>query len=146
MTEKISRFLKKQRLLFCSVLIIGLSGCISDDVTIKKVTSAERFEYSSSMLQSYDKLLPSSINILSNFLLNDLYRNHPEGLLERLEKLYVIEKNNLYMEVLADCSLNLGQRFSSDPDTAARYYLSAVLYSYNYLIKLDKVEPLFARI
>lgn len=143
MTEVISRFLKKQRLLFCSVLIIGLSGCVSDDVTIKKVASEERFEYSSSMLQSYDKLLPSSINLLSNFLLNDLYRNHPERLLEKLEKLYVIEKNNVYMEVLADCSLNLGQRFSSDPDTAVRYYLSAVLYSYNYLIKLDKVESVY---
>ena len=143
MTEIISRLLKKTRCLFCCTLVICLSGCISDDVTIKKVTSVERFEYSSSMLQSYDKLLPSTVNVLSNFLLNDLYRNHPERLLERLEKLYVIEKNNLYMEVLADCSLNLGQRFSSDPDTAARYYLSAVLYSYNYLIKLDKVESVY---
>ena len=128
-----------------SALLIGgfFSGCVSDDITIRKVASSERFDYSSTMLQSYDKLMPASVNILSNFLLNDLYRNHPERLLEKLEKLYLTEKHNIYIETLADCSLSLGRRFASDGDTAARYYLSAVLYSYNYLINLDKVESVY---
>jgi pimeloyl-ACP methyl ester carboxylesterase len=129
-----------------SALLVGgiLSGCVSDDITIRKVAASERFDYSSTMLQSYDRLMPASVNILSNFLLNDLYRNHPERLLERLEKLYLSEKQDIYIETLADCSLSLGRRFSSDADTAARYYLSAVLYSYNYLIRLDKLESAYS--
>ena len=104
-----------------AALLIGVffSGCVSDDVTIRKVASSERFDYSSTMLQSYDKLMPASINILSNFLLNDLYCNHPERLLEKLEKLYLAEKHNIYIETLADCSFSLGRRFASNADTSA---------------------------
>ena len=145
MTFCISCLFRKQNWIavFAALVLTGGAGCVSGDVTIRKVAPAERFEYSSSMLVSHDQLMPSSINVLSNFLLNDLYRDYPERLLEKLEKLYLIEKQNIYVETLADCSLNLGRRFSSDPDVAVRYYLSAVLYSYNYLVNLDKLESVY---
>ena len=122
--------------------LVLLYGCASGEVGVEKVSPDRRFEYSS-MVRGHDGLMPDSVNVLGNFLLNDLYRDEPERLLEKLEKLYGSEPLDVYMETLADCSLNLGIRFSSDPDTACRYYLSAVLYAACYISKLDKAESVY---
>ena len=124
--------------------LVLLCGCASGEVGVKKVSPDRRFEYSSSMIRGHDGLMPDSVNVLGNFLLNDLYRSEPERLLEKLEKLYGAEPLDVYMETLADCSLNLGVRFRSDPDTACRYYLSAVLYAACYISKLDKAESVYS--
>ena len=126
-----------------SGMILLSAGCVSDEVGVERVTPERRFEYSSSMMQGHDGLMPGSVNVLGNFLLNDLYRDEPERLLEKLEKLYGAEPQNVYMETLADCALNLGVRFRSDPDTAIRYYLSAVLYASCYISKLDNAESAY---
>lgn len=130
--------------IFLAVLLTAVQGCIvSDDVTIRKIKPHERFEYSSSMINVPRGLMPLSVNVLGNFLLHDLYRNEPERLLEKLEKLYHNENRGQFVEVLADCSLNLGMRFAGDPDRAARFYLSAVIYSYGYITRLDKPEAAY---
>ena len=125
------------------VPVLFSGGCASYDVSIRKVEPVRRFEYSSSMMQFRDGLMSGSINVLGNFLLHNLYRESPDRLLEQLEKLYRKEPFDAYIETLADCSLNLGIRFQNDPEQAARYYLSAVLYSYAYISKLDRVESAY---
>ena len=134
-----------RRILFAASAggLLLLAGCASGEVGIRKVSPERRFEYSSSMVQGHGGLMPGSVNVLGNFLLNDLYRSEPERLLEKLEKLYGAEPQNVYMETLADCALDLGVRFRSDPDTAIRYYLSAVLYASCYISKLDKAESVY---
>ena len=102
-----------------------------------------RPEYSAGLLQSHHRLMPESVNVLGNFLLNDLLKKEPVRLLEKLEKLYQKEPLALYVETLADCALFLGYRCHSDADTAARYYLSALLYSYAYLTRLDQVQSIY---
>ena len=126
-----------------SGLILLAAGCASGEVGVERVTPQQRFEYSSSMMQGGDGLMPASVNVLGNFLLNDLYREEPARLLEKLEKLYEAEPQSVYMETLADCALNLGVRFRSDPDTAIRYYLSAVLYASCYISKLDNAGSVY---
>ena len=130
---------------FCCAVLTGLlfSGCVSGDVGVQKVSPDRRSEYSSTMMRGYDGLMPGSVNVLGNFLLNDLYRDEPARLLEKLEKLYGAEPKGIYIETLADCALNLGLRFKSDPDVAIRYYLSAVLYATWYISRVDSTESVY---
>ena len=120
------------------LLFLLFCGCISDDVTIVRTSPDRRYEYNNNIVPFRNELLPETVNVLSNFLLNELLEKQPEQLLEKLEKLYLNEPLPVYMETLADCSLSLGRRFVSDPERSARFHLSAVLYSYSYLIQLDK--------
>ena len=125
----------------CWAIVLFSAGCLSSgDVTVEKVSAEERLEYSSSMIKAHEGLMPESRNVLGNFLLNDLYRDEPERLLEKLERLFRSEPRDRYIETLADCAFNLGLQFRSDPDKASRYYLSAVLYAYAYLSRLDKTS------
>ena len=134
---------KKQRHAGAMFLLLLVCGCVSDDVTIVKNNPEQRHEYNNRIVQFHNTLLPESVNVLSNFLLNDLLQDNPEMLLEKLEKLYRNESLPIYIETLADCSLSLGRRFASDTERSARFYLSAVLYSYTYLTRLDRQNTFY---
>ena len=126
----------KYIVLFLTLLL--LTGCASGIAVVE----TDRQEYfSEGMIKSDKSLLPSSSNILANFLLQDEYENNPEQLLLKLRSIFVREPQSQYLTVLADTSLNIGYRFASkDIDKASRYFLSAAMFSYAYLALMDKPE------
>ncbi|MBR2426709.1 MAG: hypothetical protein IKB16_08210 [Lentisphaeria bacterium] len=122
-------------LFFAGLLLAGCSSEIS-------VIEAERHEYFSiEAIKGGHGLLPSSSNILANYLLLEDYENNPEQLLMKMRSIFVREPRSEYLAVLADASLNFGYRYSSkNPELASRYFLSAAVFSYAYLSYLDHPE------
>ena len=50
-----------------SGLILLAAGCASGEVGVERVTPRQRFEYSSSMMQGGDGLMPASVNVRMAF-------------------------------------------------------------------------------
>lgn len=123
-------------LLFTAVFICGCSTEIA-------VVKTDRQEYfMSEAIKTDEGLLPETANLLANFLLQEDYENDPEQLLLKLRTIFLREPRGEYLAAMADTSLNFGYRYAddNDPETAARYYLSAAMFSYAYLALLDKPE------
>ena len=115
--------------------VLLLAGC-AGEITVSRASHQERIEYGSTAVDG--GMMQDTRNLLANFLLMDCYEDEPETLIPQLEMLFQDEPRPEYLSALADVALNLGLRFARDPDKAVRYYLSAALYSYGYLLALDR--------
>lgn len=118
-----------------AVLLLLLAGC-AGEITVSRASHQERIAYGSTAVDG--GMMQDTRNLLANFLLMDRYEDEPETLIPQLEMLFQDEPRPEYLSALADVALNLGLRFARDPDKAVRYYLSAALYSYGYLLALDR--------
>ncbi len=120
--------------------LLLVSGC-SSEISVTRVGASGRIGYGESITPA--GISQETNNLLGNFLLEETFEERPTELVMELEELFRSEPQPGYLAALADCSLNIGLRYRSDPDTAARYYLSAALYSYGYLAALDRpdLEP-----
>ena len=128
----------KYIIVFSAALIL-LCGC-STDISVVKT---DRHHYFLSEAGNANKeLLPATSNLLANFLLREDYENNPEQLLLKLRSIFVRELRSEYLAAMADTALNVGHRYASsgEMDKAARYYLSASIFSYAYLSLLDQPE------
>ena len=110
------------------LIAVALSGC-THAIGIK--SNSNRGNYS--LLNRPDDLMPLTSNVLANYSLYRDYRKEPHILLSKLEKIFFTDPRSDYLAALADVSSKIGQRYEKQPDIAARYYLSALLYSYCYL-------------
>ena len=105
-----------------------LCGC-SGSIGVSK--NADRNDYS--LLNRPDELMPLTSNVLANYSLYKEYYREPHTLLAKLEKIFFADPRSDYLAALADVSSKAGERFKNNPDISARYFLSALLYSYCYL-------------
>ncbi len=120
---------------FAAMTLLFLAGC-SSSIDVTRVGAAGRPEYSSSIPTS--GISQNTGNLLGNFLLEEVYQEHPVALVAELEALFWNEPRAEYLTALADCSLHIGLRKQKDPDEAIQFFLSAALYSYSYLAVLDR--------
>ena len=128
----------KYIILFSTALIM-LCGC-STEISVVKT---DRHHYFLAEAGNANKdLLPATSNLLANFLLRVDYENNPEQLLLKLRSIFAREHRSEYLAAMADTSLNFGHRYASSGkmEKAARYYLSASIFSYAYLALLDQPE------
>lgn len=117
-------------------VLLFLAGC-AGEIGVVRVGASGRAEYGSRVTAR--GISQETGNLLGNFLLEEAYEKQPFVLIAELEKLFWEEPRPEYLTSLADCALNIGLR-ESDPDTAARFFLSSALYSCSYLALLDRPD------
>ena len=120
------------------VLLVVGCGC-STGVGIVETSPEERKYYSVSEF-SADTLDGSTVNVLGNYQLTDLYEKAPAELITVLEQLYRTKCFPEIVTALADASLQIGYRMRKSPDEASRYFLAAALYSCMYLKSIDNAK------
>ncbi|MBR2358138.1 MAG: hypothetical protein IKA65_08965 [Lentisphaeria bacterium] len=126
--------------IFCAGAVL-LTGCHSD-IGIEQTSSEARSLYNIANLTT-GGLAGNSINILSNYQLNDVYENDPEQLINTLEQLYQQHGDPELVAALADTALQIGFRLAGNPDQSSRYFLAAAFYSCGYLKLLDNTNDLY---
>ncbi len=126
-------------LLIFPVLLAG--GCTSE-IGVTENSPAERRFYDVADFSGY-ALNTSTFNLLSNFMLHDLYNNKPEQLITALEQLYRKNRDNAVLAALADAALQIGFRLQDDPDQSSKYFLAAAIYSFIYLREFDDEKELY---
>ena len=131
------RWQKHSLRIFSALGMTLIFGC-SSEISVTRVGADGRLDYGESITSS--GISQETNNLLGNFLLEEAFEERPAELISELERLFRAEPQPTYLAALADCSLNIGLRFRSDPDTSIRYYLSAALYSYGYLAALDRPD------
>ena len=129
------RFDRFRFVLFSLVLALLCAGCSS--IGLREVGDDGRSEYWD-VTTGHSDLAPDTVNLLGNYLLNDLYESDPERFIERLQHLYLAEPRADVLAALADCALQIGYRERSRPDFAARFFLASLLYSNEYLKNQDR--------
>ena len=117
-----------------SAALLSLAGCSS--IGLREVGDSGRSEYWD-ITTGHRDLAPETVNLLGNYLLYDLYESAPEQFVERLQQLYLSEPRREVLAALADCSLQIGYREYRNPDFAARFLLSSLLYCSEYLKNQD---------
>lgn len=117
------------------VLLLLLCGCGA--IGLRDVGESGRMEYWD-VTTGHRDLAPDTVNLLGNYLLNDLYESAPERFIDRLQQLYRVEPRRDVLAALADCSLQIGYRERRDPDFAARFTLASLLYCCEYLKNQDR--------
>ena len=128
----------EKKIIYCFIAMVfaaAISGCTT---AIGISSNNDRNSYS--LLNRPDDLMPLTSNVLSNYSLYRDYRREPHSVLTKLEKIFFTDPRSDYLAALADVSSKIGQRYKSQPDIAARYHLSALLYSYCYLALEDPAE------
>ena len=98
--------------------LLLVSGC-SSEISVTRVGASGRIGYGESITPA--GISQETNNLLGNFLLEETFEERPTELVMELEELFRSEPQPGYLAALADCSLNIGLRYRSDPDTAARY-------------------------
>ncbi len=123
------------RIAFIGVLVF-LGGC-GTQISLDTVSARERINYGN--IQTPDNLRRETMNFLGNHLLQDKFDDAPETLVLELERIFRTEPRAEVLGVLADVCLAQGLR-ASDKDMAARFHLTALAYSYAYLLAADHPE------
>ena len=118
--------------LIMAVLFSG--GCASTDVRVAEADNEEITAYGDEYGGS--SLRKRTRNVLANLLLTD---ESPETVVKKLSRYYQEEKNTVLLPVLSDFCWNAGIN-TDDSDLAMRYFLSAALFSYDYLAAFDRPE------
>ena len=116
------------------LMILFLAGC-AQGVLIKEVSQQERLSYSSG--DDLNGLRRETTNLLANHLLMDSLENDPIRVLQALQNLFLREPKPEYLAAIADAALHTGIKKNNYQNQAIRYYLTAALASYSYLILLD---------
>ena len=126
------------RWLLLSVLspVLLLGGC-AGEVAIRRVDPGDRVHYGESL--TVDGLRRESVNVLGNYLLQELARENPAEAVRALKQINLREPRAGLLAVQAELCLNAGLH-EEDPDQAARFFLTAVVYSYAYLQAADRPE------
>ena len=132
--------LKKHFLPLAAVVFL-LAGCASE-IGVRENSVSGRRNYSVADLTT-NELNGNTVNLLSNFLLHDLFRNEPEQLIVQLEQLYRKNRDVACVAALADTSLRIGYRLQSEPDRSCRFFLASAVYSGLYLKLIDDDRELY---
>ncbi len=117
--------------------LLLLCGCLSEEVMIRRVPARERIEYGARGANG--ELSPQTRNLLANRLLAERFEKAPEEVLLQLERAYLTENQPTFLLALADLSFYLG-RHADNPDRAAQAYLSTLLYTYEFLVGVDRPQ------
>ena len=104
-----------------------IGGCISP-VRVEMQSAVDRKNYDVTD-QSAGNLGSSTVNLLGDFLLTELYEKDPAQVIVRLEQLFKKSRMPEVITALADVSLQTGYRFSSKRELASRYFAAAAFYS-----------------
>ena len=141
MEMKVS-FIRSCRTYILPVLAgIFLAGCSTEIGVIKQSPRERRFysvaDFSTGVLNG------STVNLLSNFQLTEIYFSDPEKLIVSLEQLYRKNRENAVVAALADTALQLGYQLRKDPDRGRSFFLAAAVYSCLYLKYLDPEQNLY---
>ena len=127
-------------LLLLLTVLATLSGCHSP-IRVEENSALERRSYGVADY-SAGTLSTRTVNLLSNFMLSDLYEKDPARVLSILEELYKQDRRQEIVSALADVALQTGYKKRSDRDLGSRYFLASAVYSSFYLKELDDIrEP-----
>lgn len=121
-------------------ILFAIGGCTST-IKVGENSPLSRRSYGVADY-SAGSLCSSTLNLLGNFMLTELYETSPGQVLDRLENLFKKEKRPEIVAALADISLQTGYKFRENADLGSRWFLAAAVYSSCYLKYLDDIrEP-----
>ena len=121
------------------VLLSAMIGGCALPVRVEGRAAAERKNYGQTD-HAPGSLSSSTVNLLGDFLLTELYEKAPEQALVQLEQLFKKSRMPEVIAALADAALQAGYRFSSKRELASRYFAAAAFYSSCYLRELDDLK------
>lgn len=121
---------RKSFLLLLSPLLL-LCGC-GGGITLEHSGSKGRVAYSN-QLTIMNGMTSDTTNLLGNYLLADMLKEDPEHFIPTLEKLLAGDRAQEVRIALAETGLLLGKKFNGQPDKAARFHLSVLIHSQNFL-------------
>ena len=126
------------RFLTFFLLSAVIGGCALP-VRVEERTAAERKNYGLAD-HTARSLGRSTVNLLGDFLLTELYEKEPEQTLLCLEQLFKKSRTPEVMAALADVALQTGYRFREKTELSSRYFAAAAFYSSCYLKELDDLK------
>ncbi|MDD3886696.1 MAG: hypothetical protein PHI35_07485 [Victivallaceae bacterium] len=119
---------------FLAAVLFFSGGCVGE-ISVDRVGFDGRLEYNNGRING---ISPETANIMANFLLTQSYEDDPQEFIMRFQTIFANEPMPEYLAALADSALSIGISQSNDPDSAVRYFLSAAIYSYAYLVGADR--------
>ena len=108
-----------------------LVGCSTADVSLLKVGPDGRGSYEDTFVFT-GGLSSETVNLLGNHLLNKRLQDDPEQCIRDLEALCRTDRSTRIYIALAETSQMLASSMRSDPDAAAKYDLTTLLYTQEY--------------
>jgi len=111
---------------FYMLLLLTAAGC-SGSVTVQKVSENDHGVYTDAVFVS-DLFTAGTRNLLGNYLLFDKLSGNPEELLAEMTKLYRIDGRKEFIHAIAEVSQFFAKKYSNNPDRAAAFHLTTLLY------------------
>ncbi len=124
--------LSRLRLLVACILVAALlAGCAG--ITVREAPLAQRFDALDRSAINSDRPSELTLAFLKQRDLLEQWKTEPEGLLLALDAKYQADPGPGTLFALMELSHLLAKRFASQPEKAAEYDLSCVVYSYLFL-------------
>lgn len=123
-------------LIFLTVCTVIFTGCQSD-VAVKYVGNSGRKNYEDSFVFN-GGLSAETVNVLGNHLLQKEMEDSPEIFIRELERLYKTDPSENILTAIAETSQMIASSLRGDPDLAAKYDLTTLLYTSVYISEITR--------
>ena len=123
---------RRKFLFFTAILFFFIAGGCKSHVKVENVGSSGRKSYENIFLFN-GGLSAETVNILGNHLLQEKMEKAPEIFIRELTGLYKNEPSDGILTAIVETSQMIASKMHDDPDLAAKYNLTTLLYTSIYI-------------